>query len=49
MNELIATVAGGAILFEDPVHRPNRAQVLAVIQQSGMNGGGCAILEAFGI
>jgi hypothetical protein len=49
MNELIATVSRRAILFEDPVHRPNGAQILTVIQQSGMNRGGSAILEAFGI
>ena len=47
MNELIAAVPCRAVRFEDPVHGPNGAQIAAFIQQSGMNRGGSAILEAF--
>ena len=49
MNELIAAVQCRAVRFKDPVYGPNGAQIAAFIQQSGMNRGGRAILEAFGI
>src|ERR1035437_2001558 len=49
MDELIAAVSRWTILFQDPVHRPNGAQILTVIQQSGVDGGGSAILKTIGI
>ena len=49
MNELIAAFARGAVLIQDPIHGSRRAQILAFIQQSGLNGGGRAILEALGV
>ena len=49
MDELVAAFADRAILFEHPIHGPNGAYILAGIQQSSVDGGGSAILEAFGI
>lgn len=49
MDELIATLARWVVLFQYPVHRPNSTEILAVIQQRGVDGGRCAILKTFGI
>ena len=49
MDELIAALASCAILFQDAIHGPSRAKILAFIEQRGLDRGGRAILEAFGI
>ena len=49
MSELIAAFARCAVLFQNPIHGSRRAKILAFIEQSGLNGGGRAILEAHGI
>src|SRR5450756_2179758 len=49
MRELIASLAGGTVLFEESIHGPCRTQILACIEQSGLNRGGRAILKARGI
>ena len=46
MNELIAAFARLALLFEDAVHGADRAEILAFIEQGGLDGGGRAILES---
>jgi hypothetical protein len=49
MNQLIATLARGAVFFQDTIHRPRRAKILAFIEQGSVDCGGRAILEALGI
>jgi hypothetical protein len=46
MNELIAALPGLSLLLEDAVHGAGRAEVLAFVQQGGLNGGGGAVLES---
>ena len=36
MGELIAALAGFAILFQDAIHGPSRAKILAFIEQRGL-------------
>src|SRR5260370_12813187 len=47
MRQLIATLAGFAALLEQAIHGPDRTVILPFIEQSGINSGGGAILEAF--
>ncbi len=49
MDQLIAALAGGAVLFQDAIHGPSRAKILAFIEQRGVDRGRRAILEALGI
>ncbi len=49
MGELIPAFARGAVLFQDPIHGPRRAKILAFIEQRGVDRGRRAILEALGI
>src|ERR1022692_4969547 len=49
MGELIAAIAKSAIFFQDSIHGPNRAKILALIEQSGLYGGRRAILKALGV
>jgi hypothetical protein len=46
MNELIAALAGLALVFEDAVHGAGRAEVLAFVQQGGLNGCGRTVLKS---
>jgi len=46
MSELITALARGAVLSQNPIHGSRGAQILAFIEQSGLNGGGRAILKA---
>ena len=47
MSELIAAFAGcAAVLSQNAVHGADRAEILAFVEQGGLNGGGGAILEA---
>ena len=46
MGELIAALARGAVLFQDAIHGARGAEILAFIEQGGLNGGRRAILEA---
>jgi hypothetical protein len=46
MNEFITAFTQFAVLLQKPVHGTGGAQILAFIQQRGVNGGGSAILEA---
>ena len=47
MGELITTFASFTLLFEDPVHRAERAVIDALVQQRGEDRGRRAILKAF--
>jgi hypothetical protein len=49
VGELIAALARCPILFQDSIHGPSRAKIAAFIEQSGMDGCGRTVLEAFGI
>src|SRR5947199_7840954 len=49
MSELIPAFARGAVLSQNPTHGSRGAQILAFIEQSGLNGGGRAILKAHGV
>ena len=49
MSELIAALARGAVLSQDPIHGSCRAQILAFIEQGGLNGGRRRILKARGM
>ena len=49
MSELITAFARGAVLSQNPIHGSRGAQILAFIEQSGLNGGGRAILKAHGV
>ena len=46
MNELVAALAGFSLVFEDAVHGAGRAEVLAFVQQGGLDGCGGAVLES---
>src|SRR5674476_1681425 len=46
MNELVAAVARLSLVFEDAIHGAGRAEVLAFVQQGGLNGGGRTVLKS---
>src|ERR1035437_8993649 len=46
MNKLVAALARFALVFEDAVHGAGRAEVLAFVQQGGLDGGGGAVLKS---
>jgi hypothetical protein len=39
MNEVVAALARFPLLLEQAVHGPDRAQVLHLVQQGGVDGG----------
>jgi len=49
MSELIAALARGAVLLQEPIHGSGGAKILAFIEQSGLNGSRGAILKACGV
>jgi hypothetical protein len=49
MDELIAALASGSILLQNPIHGSSRAKILAFIEQGRMDGCRRAVLEALGI
>jgi hypothetical protein len=46
MNELVAALARLSLVFENAVHGAGRAEVLAFVQQGGLNGGGRTVLKS---
>ena len=49
VGRVAATVAGLALLAQQPVHRRGRAQVAALVQQGGVHTGRCSVPEALGV
>jgi hypothetical protein len=45
MNELVAALARLALVFQNAVHGAGRAEVLAFVQQGGLNGCGRTVLK----